>query len=65
MYYSSQITRTPKRKIPAKVVLADGDLFEGCLFLTGDRRVSDLLNGDNDFIPFEKSNGDVYIASEV
>jgi hypothetical protein len=63
MYYSSNVTRTPKNKITAKVVLADGDLFEGCLFLTGDWWVSDLLNGESDFIPFETLNGEIYILN--
>ena len=63
MYYSSQKTRTPKKRISAKVVTADGDLFEGCLFLTGECRVSDLLNGESDFLPFETLNGDIYILN--
>ena len=63
MYYSSQKTHTPKNKIPAKVVTADGDIFEGCLFLPGDRRVSDLLNGETDFIPLETLDGEIYILN--
>ena len=63
MYYSSQKTHTPKKKIPAKVVTADGDMFEGCLFLTGECRVSDLLNGETDFIPLETLDGEIYILN--
>ena len=63
MYYASQKTHTLKNKIPAKVVTADGDIFEVCLFLPGDRRVSDLLNGETDFIPLETLDGEIYILN--
>ena len=63
MYYSSQPIRTPKNKIPAKVVTADGNKIEGCLFLTGDRRISDLLNGDVAYLPIETIDGEIHILN--
>ena len=62
MYYAHQYLRAPKKKQPVTVT-ADGETLEGCFFLSGDRRISDLLNSESDFIPFEASNGEIYILN--
>ncbi len=62
MYYAHQYLRAPKKKQPVTVT-ADGETLEGCFFLSGDRRISDLLNSESDFIPFETSDGKIYILN--
>jgi hypothetical protein len=63
MYYANTHASRPKNKIPASVVTTDGEIFEGYLFVSGDQRIKDMLNGDSQFIPFETRGGAMYILN--
>ena len=63
MYYASTHVRTPKHKTPVTVVTADGEIFDGHFFTSGDQRIKDLLNGDSKFVPFETLGGAIYILN--
>ena len=63
MYYANTHARQPKNKIPASVVTTDGEIFDGYLFVSGDQRIKDMLNGDSQFIPFETRGGALYIMN--
>jgi hypothetical protein len=54
------IYRFEKRRVDATVTLSSGESTRGCFFTAGDsmrhdgpERVSDLLNGETGFVPFE------------
>ncbi len=63
MYYANTQNRQPKKKISVSVVTADGEIFEGFLFVSGDQRVKDMLNGNSQFVPFETRGGAMYILN--
>ena len=63
MYYANTHSRRPKNKIMVSVVTADGEIFEGYLFVSGDQRVKDMLNGNSQFVPFETRGGAMYILN--
>ena len=52
-----------KRKPAVSVVTKDGQIFEGRFFVTGDQRISDLLNGENAFIPIEIHDGTIHLIN--
>ena len=59
-YYATSHRRTPKNKIACSVATEDGKTVEGSVFVTGDQRVKDILNGENAFIPLETFDGEIY-----
>ena len=63
MYYASTHIRTPKKKGPCSLVTTDGDTLEGSFFLSGDQRIKDMLNGDNEFVAFETMGGAIYLLN--
>ena len=52
-----------KRKPAVSVVTKDGQIFEGRFFVTGDQRISDLLNGRNAFVPFEIHGATIHLLA--
>ncbi len=65
MYFATTHNRLPKRKVSCAVVTQDGTSLEGSLFLTGDQRVKDLLNGENAFIPLETFDGEIHLLNRA
>lgn len=63
MYYASTYVHLPKSKATVSVVTTDGEIFDGCFFVSGDQRIKDLLNGESDFLPFETLGGAIYILN--
>ena len=63
MYYASTQIRTPKKKVPCSLVTMDGESLEGSFFLSGDQRIKDLLNGDNEFFAFETKSGTIHLLN--
>ena len=63
MYYASTHIRTPKRKVPCTLVTMDGETLEGSFFLSGDQRIKDMLNGDNEFVAFEALSGAISLLN--
>jgi hypothetical protein len=59
MFGSSSGQYKPKAKVPVEVELDDGTLMMGALFVAGTQRLSDLLNDERQFLPFETSEGTV------
>ena len=56
-----RLDRAPKKKMAASVVMNDGDMFDGHFFISGDERLKDVLNGNDDFLPFETLGGSIYL----
>lgn len=65
MYYASTYVQLPKSKTTVSVVTIDGEIFDGSFFVSGDQRVKDLLNGENEFLPFETLGGSIYILNRA
>lgn len=65
MYYASTHVRTPKRKVSCTLVTTDGEIYDGNLFCTGDQRIKDLLNGENEFLPFETLGSTIYLINRA
>lgn len=57
MFGSSSNQYKPKLKVAVEIELNDGTLMMGSMFLAGTQRLSDLLNDDRAFLPFENSEG--------
>jgi len=53
--------KVQKNKATVQVKLSDGEMFEGHFFVAEGQRVTDLLNGDMQFLPFENLNGNVFV----
>ena len=63
MYYASRNQNRQKRRSAVSVVPVGGEAFEGHFFVFGIERISDLLNGEQEFIPFENSDGRISILN--
>lgn len=59
MFGSSSGQYKPKVKAAVEIELNDGTLMMGSLFVAGTQRLSDLLNDERRFLPFESSEGTV------
>lgn len=57
--------KIPKTKATVTVKLNDGEMFDGHFFLSGDERVTDLLNGEKQYLPFETMNGMIFVINKV
>ncbi len=51
------LDKTPKVKLEVAIELEDGKCLTGSLFLTPQARLTDLLNDDRTFLPFEPTDG--------
>lgn len=47
----------PKQKLGVEIELEDGRLIYGYLFCAGQGRLTDVLNDDRTFLPFEHTDG--------
>ena len=63
MYYANSHIHSPKKKVPCSFVTTDGETLEGSFFLSGDQRIKDMLNGDNEFVAFETMGGAIYLLN--
>lgn len=54
-----QTTFRSKKKIRVNIRLEDGAFLDGHVFCILEERVSDLLNDDREFLPFESMNHDI------
>jgi hypothetical protein len=57
--------KVDKWAVEVEVTLDDGTKLLGSLFSTPLRRISDLLNGDRQFLPFRLSNGRILHLRKV
>lgn len=57
MFGSSSNQYKPKLKVAVEIELNDGTVMMGSMFLGSTQRLSDLLNDDRAFLPFENSDG--------
>ena len=57
MFGSSSGQYKPKTKVAVEIELGDGTLMMGSMFVAATQRLSDLLNDDRRFLPFETSEG--------
>ena len=62
-YVLGQTYKLTKRKSAVSVVAEDGQILEGNFFVTGDQRLSDLLNGRNAFVPFEIHGATIHLLA--
>ena len=51
-----------KKKVRVNIRLQDGTFLDGHVFCSLEQRVSDLLNDDREFIPFESMNEDIIMV---
>lgn len=65
MYYANTYRKAPKKKTAVSVVTMEGETLEGYLFVTGPQRITDLLNGASDFIPFETQDASIFILNRT
>jgi DnaJ-domain-containing protein 1 len=54
MYDTQKITKT---KLEVEVRLDDGEVMTGSLFVSPQGRLSDMMNDERRFLPFERSDG--------
>ena len=62
MYYANY-SRAKKRLVSVSLVTSDGKSYEGVLFITGDQRVKDHLNGPEKLIAFETTCGVLHLLN--
>lgn len=55
---------TTKNKKEVKIILTDGTILKGYVFLAGEQRLLDLLNDDRSFLPVECTDGEVNLISK-
>lgn len=61
------ITRTqvkPKLKQEVEIFLQGGETLTGNIFITPDQRVIDALNDERMFLPFQDSQGTLYMVNK-
>ncbi|MDP6707434.1 MAG: tetratricopeptide repeat protein [Alphaproteobacteria bacterium] len=63
MYYAGEDSRTPKKKVAVTVVSMDGEVSEGYFFVAGIERISDILNEEQEFVPFDSLDGSISILN--
>jgi len=56
------ITKTP---VDVELVLTDGSQLSGSVHLGKDERVSDLFNGERDFLPFHTEAGEFLLVQKA
>jgi hypothetical protein len=49
----------PKKTAPAVVILTDGSVISGKLFINDNSRITDLLNDDRKFVPLQTGDGSI------
>lgn len=65
MSTESSARKIEKTKATVSVKLNDGEMFDGHFFVSGDERVTDLLNGEKQYLPFEALNGFIYVINKA
>lgn len=55
----------PKKRIAVRLQTVDGETLEGFVFVPPDMRVSDVVNGFQPFLPFERDDGQFDLISKV
>ncbi|MDP6707446.1 MAG: hypothetical protein QF893_13965 [Alphaproteobacteria bacterium] len=63
LYFATTNTRKPKDRATVRVETTTGKTYEGCVFITGDQRIKDLLNGEDAFLPLETANGEIHLIN--
>lgn len=56
---------TQKVKTEVELVLTDGTVLNGEMFMHADQRVLDLVNDDRKFVPFASFDGPVSVINKV
>ncbi len=55
----------PKTRVAVSLQTVDGETLEGFVFVPPDMRVSDVVNGFQPFLPFERSDGQFDLISKA
>ncbi len=56
---------TQKVKIEVELVLTDGSVLGGEMFMHADQRVIDIVNDDRKFVPFASFDGPVRVINKA
>ena len=59
--FAGKSFKLSKQKSAVAVITKDGEVFEGYFFVTSDQRISDLLNKESAFVPFEFLDGNIHL----
>ena len=59
MFGSELLKQKVKNKV--ELVLDDGTVMKGCLFLSPQQRILDILNDERAFLPFEDGEGTLIV----
>jgi hypothetical protein len=65
MANSDPSKKVSKSKATVTVKLTDGEMFEGHFFVSEGQRVTDLLNGDMQYLPFETLTGMIFVINKA
>ena len=63
--YSTNRIITQKIKTEVELVLTDGTVLNGAMFMHADQRVLDLVNDERRFVPFSRFDGPVKVINKA
>ena len=63
--YSTNRIITQKIKTEVELVLTDGTVLNGAMFMHADQRVLDLVNDERRFVPFASFDGPVKVNNKA
>ena len=63
IHLDQESVRQSKRRSPILVVTKDDEVFEGHFFVGGTERISDLLNAESAFVPFQLLDGTIHLLA--
>lgn len=58
---ADKVTKMP---LQVRIALDDGSVLDGVLYVTPQGRLSDLLNGEREFLPFETADGSFLVLKK-
>ena len=63
--FATNSSVTQKVKTEVEIVLMDGAVLSGEMFLRSDQRVLDIVNDDRKFVPFASFDGPISVINKV
>ena len=57
------LTLLPRRILAVSVVTIDGEMFDGHFFASGGERLTDVLNGEDEFLAFATLGGTLHFIN--
>ena len=63
--YATNSNVTQKIKTEVELVLTDGTVFSGNMFMHAEQRILDIVNDDRQFVPFVSFDGPVRVINKT